>query len=59
MCHDSHVEMRGQLAKIYSTPSTMWVPGIKLGPLGLAVGVFTHWAILPVLPKDSKHWQLQ
>lgn len=31
------------------SPSTMWVPGIKLRRAGLVVGTFTPWVILPAL----------
>lgn len=47
------------LAKVSSVPSITWGPGIKLRSLGWAAGVFTHWAIWLVLPKDSKQWQLK
>lgn len=40
--HDTPVEVREQLFGIRFSPSTEWVPGIKLKPSGWAPSTFTH-----------------
>lgn len=47
VCHDSYVELRGQLLRVSFSPSTMQVPGIRLRSSDLAVSTLTHWAIFP------------
>lgn len=42
--HDTPVEVREQLFGIWFSPSTVWVPGIKLKPPGWAPSTFTHQA---------------
>lgn len=55
-----HVEVRSQFFKGQFTSSTMWVPGITLGPLGLEGRAFLHWGSLPFLNCTltfKKHFQ--
>lgn len=39
-CHDTHVEVKGQLGNVYFFP--VWVLGIELKLSGLATSALTH-----------------
>lgn len=44
ICHVACIRVREQLP-FFPSSSTMWVPGIKLGPPGLVASAFIGWVI--------------
>lgn len=46
-CYDKYVEVRGKPQGVHSVPP-LYVPGLELKLLTLAVAIFAYWAILPI-----------